>query len=176
MSENQPENQTSAADLSWLADVQPVKTEMRTSKRGRQPGKNPVQKHIDAAYASGETLSLPVPKVDTRATERMLRRAAKDKSISVQVLRAHPDSATSDDVVALNSLSEEEIFAELPDDLWVLFSVKDKEDKPAASGEASENGSGDAGTDPFAGTPAAPVASEDEKPARRPGKKSTVRA
>lgn len=176
MTENQTET-SERADLSWLADAQPVKTTMRTSRRGRQPSKNPVAGHVKAAYDSGEVLSLSVPKTATKTTERLLRRAAKDKSISVQVLSAHPDSATSEDVVALNALDPEHAdYGSLPEDLWVSFSVSDKTEKQSANGESASETSD---ADPFAGAPSANAGDGDDSgtesesaPAARKGRRS----
>ena len=149
MAEN-TENQTERADLSWLSTVTPTETTMRTSKRGRQPGKNPVAPHVKAAHESGKVLSLPVPAEHAKTTERMLRRAATREgwSISVQVLNEDPKTATSDNVVALKDV------AELPEgtDVWVSFQVSDKD--PNTENE-SETESADAPADPFAGTPSA---------------------
>lgn len=154
MTENATEN-TERADLSWLSDVTPTKTTMRTSKRGRQPGKNPVAPHVKSAHDSGETLSLPVPANVARQTERMLRRAAlrENWSISVQVLDTDPASATSDNVIALKDLDS------LPEgsDVWVSFQVRDKD---AKSETESADESGDAPADPFAGTPSADAGDE----------------
>lgn len=148
MTENQTETSgTESADLSWLENAQPVKTTMRTSKRGRQPGKNPLMPHVKAAHDSGDVLSLPVPASVARQTERMARRAALREgwSISVQVLQAHPDNATSDDVIALNALDT------LPKDadVWVSLKVADKTE----SERATENADAGSESDPFAGTP-----------------------
>lgn len=166
---------TERADLSWLSDATPVKTTMRTSKRGRQPGKNPVAPHVKAAHENGDTLSLPVPANVARQTERMLRRAALREgwSISVQVLNENPESATSENVIALKDLDS------LPEgsDVWVSFQVRDKE-------EASENGSAPASEtendgDPFAGDPSADAGESGETepetesaPAARSGRRS----
>ena len=161
---------TENADLSWLSTVEPVKTTMRTSRRGRQPGKNPVAGHVKLAHESGDTLSLPVPANKARQTERMLRRAAlRDGwSISVQVLSKHPDQAMSDDVIALKDLSA------LPEgsDVWVSFTVTDKVDEsPADSGDSDGIEPGpettDATADPFAGAPESP-ATESTEPAPEP--------
>lgn len=146
------ESTTERADLSWLSEATPVKTTMRTSRRGRQPGKNPVAPHVKSAYESGDTLSLSVPSQYARQTERMLRRAALREgwSISVQVLDADPASATSDNVVALKDIPS------LPDgtDVWVSFAVSDKDEKSATE-SANESGATrvDENADPFAGTP-----------------------
>lgn len=141
---------TERADLSWLSDATPVKTTMRTSKRGRQPGKNPVAPHVKAAHENGDTLSLPVPANVARQTERMLRRAAlrENWSISVQVLDSDPASATSENVIALKDLDS---LAE-GTDVWVSFQVRDKD---ATDATESADESGDAPADPFAGTPSA---------------------
>jgi len=155
MTENATET-PERADLSWLSDVTPTETTMRTSKRGRQPGKNPVMPHVKSAHESGKTLSLPVPASVARQTERMLRRAAlrENWSISVQVLDTDPASATSENVIALKDLDS---LAE-GTDVWVSFQVRDKD---ASDATESADGSGDAPADPFAGTPSAD-ASEDE--------------
>lgn len=163
---------TDRADLSWLADVTPVKTTMRTSRRGRQPGKNPVAGHVKNAHDSGETISLPVPAQHARQTERTLRRAAlrENWSISVQVLNEHPDTATSENVIALKDLSA------LPDgsDVWISFSVTDKEDGSADGTDAGEPAeTPDANADPFAGQPETPETAPeaaDDKP--RKGRRS----
>ena len=111
MTENATET-PERADLSWLSDVTPTETTMRTSKRGRQPGKNPVMPHVKSAHESGKTLSLPVPASVARQTERMLRRAAlrENWSISVQVLDTDPASATSENVIALKDLDSLAVF------------------------------------------------------------------
>lgn len=165
MTENQTETSgTENADLSWLATATPVKTTMRTSKRGRQPGSNPMAPHVKAAHDSGEVLSLPVPSEVARQTERMARRAALREgwSISVQVLTAHPDVATSDDVIALNALWT------LPkgSDVWVSLRVTDK----TASERATENTDESAteSTDESADAPE--TAPETPRKGRRSGK------
>lgn len=171
MTENQTETETTErADLSWLSDVQPTVTTMRTSKRGRQPGKNPVAPHVKSAHESGETLSLPVPAQHARQTERMLRRAAlREKwSISVQVLSTDPASATSDDVIALKDL------ADLPDgtDVWVSFQVRDKEAETESANESGVTRADESGdVDPFAGAPAAGDESGETEPETEPERK-----
>lgn len=145
MAENETEN--TGMDLSFLETVTPVKTTMRTSKRGRQPGKNPLMPHVKAAHDSGDVLSLEVPSKVARQTERMARRAALREgwSISVQVLTAHPDNATSEDVIALNALNT------LPEDsdVWVSLKVADKTE----SERASENADAGSESNPFQGAP-----------------------
>lgn len=170
MTENATET-PERADLSWLSDVTPTETTMRTSKRGRQPGKNPVMPHVKSAHESGKTLSLPVPASVARQTERMLRRAAlrENWSISVQVLDSDPASATSENVIALKDLDS---LAE-GTDVWVSFQVRDKD-------AASENGSAPASEtendgDPFAGDPSADAGESGETesaPAARSGRRS----
>lgn len=151
MTESTTESTTERADLSWLSEATPVKTTMRTSRRGRQPGKNPVAPHVKSAHESGDTLSLSVPSQHARQTERMLRRAALREgwSISVQVLDADPASATSDNVVALKDLPS------LPDgtDVWVSFAVSDKDEKSETESGATRADTGDENADPFAGSP-----------------------
>jgi hypothetical protein len=161
------ESTTERADLSWLSEATPVKTTMRTSRRGRQPGKNPVAPHVKSAHESGDTLSLSVPSQHARQTERMLRRAALREgwSISVQVLDADPASATSDNVVALKDLPS------LPDgtDVWVSFAVSDKDEKSESG--ATRADTGDENADPFAGTPDANAGdADDENPEPEPTK------
>lgn len=156
------------ADLSWLSDATPVKTTMRTSKRGRQPGKNPVAPHVKSAHDSGDTLSLSVPSQHARQTERMLRRAAlrENWSISVQVLDESPETATSDNVIALKDLPS------LPEgtDVWVSFSVSDKAEKPETESADAGDESGDTPADPFAGTPDANAGDENPEPSKSPRK------
>lgn len=169
MSETVTETNTERADLSWLSEVTPTKTTMRTSKRGRQPGKNPVAPHVKSAHDSGETLSLPVPAKVARQTERMLRRAAlrENWSISVQVLNESPETATSDNVIALKDLDS------LPEgsDVWVSFQVRDKD---VTSESESADESEDAPADPFAGTPDAgdETESADEPATPKRGRRS----
>lgn len=164
------ESNTERADLSWLSEATPVKTTMRTSKRGRQPGKNPVAPHVKTAHESGDTLSLSVPSQHARQTERMLRRAALREgwSISVQVLDESPETATSDNVVALKDLPS------LPEgtDVWVSFSVSDKIESGATRADADAGDeSGDEPADPFAGTPdAGDESGENPEPTKSPRK------
>lgn len=169
MSETATENET--PDLSWLADVTPIETTMRTSRRGRQPGKNPVAGHVKRAHDAGKVIALQVPAKHGRKTERMLRRAALREawSISVQVLSKNPeaekpeDRAGADDVIALKDLDK------LPDqtaDIWISFEVTDKaEDETATVPETGTDENTDAPADPFAGSPDAadePAATSDE--------------
>lgn len=167
MSESSTET-TERADLSWLSEVQPTVTKMRTSKRGRQPGKNPVAGHVAKSYRDKSTLTLPVPAQHARQTERMLRRAAlrESWSISIQVLTADPalDTTTSDNVVALKDIGT---LAEGAD-VWVSFSVTDKEDD-TQSAEVPGSGTDSAdNADPFAGQPEMPQSPTEPVTASEP--------
>lgn len=74
-------------DLSWLEGLEPTVTAPVDTNRGRQPGKNPMVKHVQKSLATGAWLQLPVPAEVAKDVERKLRRAAGGlgASISIQV-------------------------------------------------------------------------------------------
>lgn len=151
-----------ANDLDWLATATPKPAEFKASKRGRQPGTNPMEVHVKAAFENGgKPLQLSVPAASAKKAERLMRRAAiKAKySLSVQVWDA--DGA----VIPLKDIDN------LPEgtDVSLVFSATlptEKEAKPEDK-PVSE-------TDPFAETPTAPV--EDEKPNGKTSRKTAVTA
>lgn len=153
---------TKSADLSFLKEVSDVPATLQPVKRGRQPGSNPMDGKVKAAFDAGSPRAVSVPAKHARQTERITRRSAlrQGYSISIQVLRAEPGKATADDVVTLSEIEN------LPPDMdvWVTYEVTAKTPKVAKSdatddAESGTDGGSDAApADPFKGQPdAAPA-------------------
>lgn len=163
------------SDLEFLANVTPVKAKFQKSARGRQPGKNVMESHVVASFSSPEPLAVEVPAGSAHLVERAIRRAGNRPdgtkwTISVQVLRVHPEKATDKDVVPLREVKD--LTNENDGDVWISFKAETKKDAdkstetivdpaeaPAdpfvATGDAdkpAENGTGDAA--PAVKTPA----------------------
>jgi hypothetical protein len=137
------------SDLDFLKGVTPVKTTFRTSARGRQPGVNVMEDHVIASYSSPEPLAVEVPAHKAHAVERAIRRAGKVKDVrdwkmSVQVLKVHPDKATSKDVIPLRELPDL-----TGDDVWISFKATDKPDQDEAAEKATDAKTASAPSDPF---------------------------
>jgi hypothetical protein len=168
-------------ELAWLATATPKASKFLATPRGRAPGSNPVQGHVAKSLADNKPYTISVPSQHAFKTERMLRRAAlalgkelpdgKSVSLSVQVLKADPDAASTnkDDVIPLKDI------AKLPagSDAWITYHATEKDDSETET-KSTENGSAPAaGADPFQGTPdvdkadAAPAATVAKTPAVR---------
>jgi hypothetical protein len=133
-------------DLSFLEDVTPTETKMVPTARGRQPGKNPMTKHVKASYEGRKTLQLPVPGAAAKDVERRLRRAAMNLgcSISVQVKTAKDGGPET--VVPLKDVPKLDPKA----DVYVAFLAKDKpEGEEDAKATGSESPATSATADPF---------------------------
>jgi len=159
------------SDLDFLKNVTPVQTSFQTSSRGRQPGENVMESHVIKSYDSPKPLAVEVPADKAHTVERAIRRAgtAHEWKVSVQVLKVHPDKATSKDVIPLR---------ELPTltgpDVWISFKAVDKpdEDKPATVTAASA-----APSDPFKTVPDATADTGNGAPAAgKPAVRKSVSA
>lgn len=142
-------------NLDWLAGVESTPASFQPVKRGRQPGKNPMSKHVEASYVAKEARRLDVPASQAWRVERLLRRAAgKQYSISVQVQTAEGKVIPLKEVKDLSGTQ----------DVTLVFEASDP--KPKAEKPEAETKSEDATADPFAGTPSADaIPAEDETPA-----------
>lgn len=154
-------------DLSWLATAKPREATFKPTKRGRQPGTNPMDVHVHSSFdqrnanGDGKVLKLDVPASQAQKAERLLRRsAARNKfSISVQVWDKN------EKVIPLKEIND------LPDgtDVTLVFSAgvpREKAAKPEADKLAATE-------DPFASAPT-DVPAENGKATRKGGKVPTV--
>lgn len=144
--------ETSKVDLSHLANLKPIETEFRATRRGRAPGSNPMDVHVRAAFDSGKTLALPITAGVAKGAERQARRAGvrMGYKMSIQVLTESPDKATADHVTPLAEVEK------LPPetDVWLVLKAEPKpvkEDKPADAASGTESDADNA--DPFKGQP-----------------------
>lgn len=158
MAENETKNETKTKsetpDLSHLASLKPVQTEFRTVKRGRTPGKNPMDVHVKAAYDAGTALALPITAGVAFPAERQARRSGTrlGYKMSVQVLDVEPGKATNENVIPMRNVKA----MEPSTDVWLVIKA---EPQPAESETkaAKSTDSGDVKADPFAGSPEAPA-------------------
>jgi hypothetical protein len=152
-------------DLSWLEGLEPTETAPVVTNRGRQPGKNPMTKHVQRSLDTGAWLQLQVPADVAKDVERKLRRAAGGLGASISVQVKTEANGGPETVIPLREVRD----LEGDGDVYVAYKAEPKpEVNPATATESATKDepavtpANSATADPFANS--GPATTKSGKP------------